>query len=88
MKTDAKGDRVFFGWVDTSNKPAIEKARDGMQRHLEKYGTSPNLLMVNAGTARDLPEVLGARVEQAENILPGDFLFAYDPRLAADRSDG
>ena len=47
---------MFLGWFDADKKkPVHQKVSEAIERHVEKFGTAPELCLVNPVDATELP---------------------------------
>ena len=64
---------MFLGWYDPDKKkPARHKLTDAIERHVEKFGTAPEVCLTNVADAAELaadPKAPAILV-RAESFLP------------------
>ena len=70
------GGRMYLGWYDPDKKITAEmKIKQARQRYIERWGTEPTVVLVNAN---DVCEVEGLEVRVTRSVAPNTFFVGTD----------
>jgi hypothetical protein len=72
---------MFLGWYDdTRKKDPREKIEEAVERYIAKFGSHPDLCLVNAA---DLTQYDGVEVKAVDYIRPNHFWVGQADSMAA-----
>jgi len=70
---------MFLGWFDdTPKKPVTQKIEEAVERYVAKFGSAPNVCLVNV---ENVAAISGVDVRPVEYVRPNHFWVGRDESL-------
>lgn len=69
---------MYLGWFDDSKKATATKIAEAIAAYVVRFKTRPNVVLLNAADAADMPAVEGVAVRSVGYIRVNNFWIGWE----------